>query len=151
VFRTIGRRVRNSEVIFNPSSILQLLLKFDLLYAHKVDERNDPWSSWPIDVMLDLRVPCESILAELESVWYEQAAPFNGPGRRPVTKWIVHTVERWLQESQSLGPIPFGSEDNAVSVEEFLKIVLDNWDLERGGQWEERTRVLRDRINQVLR
>jgi len=154
--RFIGRRVRNSDTIFCVPVLLQLLLQYDATEGHPMSDiaraDDDRWfSTWVIDVFLELRVPCESILATLETLWYERAGVFRDRNRRYITKWIVYTIEKWWEESQSLSPIPFGSEENAVGVENLLRTLLEDWNLDAGGQWEERTRVLRDRVAAALR
>ncbi|KAF2805502.1 nucleoporin-domain-containing protein [Mytilinidion resinicola] len=156
VIRTIGRRVRNSETIFNVPMLLQLLLKWDAKHGHVIPEGARPdddryWSSWVLDIFLELRVPCESLLATLETLFYENRAPLAGRDRRHVTKWMIYTMEKWWQESQSLSAIPFGSEDNAIGVEELLKELIRQWNLDDGGVWQERARDLRDRVAAALR
>ena len=81
---------------------------------------------WPVDLMLDLSVPPETVLNALENLLFNDGADWSNSRRRIVAALIVHACQRWFVESASGGGVPFGSLENASTVLEALRAVADS-------------------------
>ncbi|KAF2684341.1 nucleoporin-domain-containing protein [Lentithecium fluviatile CBS 122367] len=158
----IGRRVNLSETIFPVTTVLQLLLQYDVLkYTH------DPLSlgsdankllcsnlTWPIDIFVKLGAPFEALIATLEAMWYAQEDPFNNrTHRKLLVKWMIYTVEQWYDVSKRQGQA-FGGAENAIGLADCLRVVLGSGDLQGSGDdavWAEKGRLVRGKVEEAAR
>lgn len=112
--------------LFYAETVLTLLLDYifqSITQQHPDRTRGN--REWPVDLLIDVGVPFESVLSTLENVFYNNEADWSINRRRIVGALIVHVCQRWLQESASGGGVPFGGEENTAAVLEALRAVND--------------------------
>lgn len=105
--------------------------------------------NWPYELLLNCRVPHESMLAVLEQRFLSDEAPFTGRNKRLVANAIVYVLERWYHASVGKSGVPFDSEENLLAVSEALKMVLNGRVLD--GENREMASFLSVRVAQALR
>lgn len=94
-------------------------------------------------------MPYETLLPVLESMFYNDEAPFQGRNRRVITQHILYVVQRWWARSSKSGKVPFGSEENAVGIVELLRM-LERQGMLGDGELED-VRALKGGIEAALR
>ena len=162
--RATARRVSSSEAVFPVGAILSMLLVYYVRYYTSQDPqpaalpigmpappppaaRVPPPFEFPIDVFESLQAPFEPMIGTLETLWYAHEGPWNSSDNRQLlVKWLVYAVEKWERNSQRLGGVLFGSEENAVGVAELLRSVLERKEL-AGDGWSGRATSLRSRVD----
>ena len=127
-----------------PLAILLPLLK---KYAFECQRDIGP-DEWVIDTFLDLQVPYDTILPVLESMFYNDEAPFQGRNRRFIANDILYVCKRWYGDSIRGGQPPFGGEENIAAVYQILLVLMENG---VDNDKMEECRGLRNRIEQFLR
>ncbi|KAL2815829.1 Non-repetitive/WGA-negative nucleoporin C-terminal-domain-containing protein [Aspergillus cavernicola] len=141
--RSLGGRLRMSEIIFPIPILLPMLERYSLEH-----QRNVGPPTWVIDTFFDLGVAHETIYSVLESMYYTDEAPFHGANRRFIARDLLYTIEHWFHDTVRLGGIVFGSDVIAERVSEMLIL------LQQGGISAEQMQVaheLRARIQDILR
>ncbi|EON68234.1 hypothetical protein W97_07492 [Coniosporium apollinis CBS 100218] len=142
--RSLGRRVHLSESVFDISLVLPLLSRY--AYTH---QRSMAPLNWPTELLLSLGVPHETLISVLESLFYNEEAPFMGRARRYPAENIVYVAQRWLEESLRQGGPALGGVENCVAVSETLGVVLGAGVLDEIGV--ERARGVREAVEACLR
>jgi nuclear pore complex protein Nup155 len=142
--RNIGFRVRMSETVFPVREILPLLeqYKFEL-------QRDVGPPTWVVDLFLELEVAHETIYSTLESILYNNEAPFMDRNRRVIGNDLVYLIGRWFMESGRGGAQIFGSDAVANEVSTLLQTLQQNGVTD--DHWTNEARMLRARIEQLLR
>ncbi|EKG15569.1 Nucleoporin [Macrophomina phaseolina MS6] len=143
--RELGARLNLSDTTFNVPTVLPLLETY--AFTHQRGARASP--TWVVDVFLDLGVAYDQLVSVLESIFYNNEAPFVGRSRRTIANHLVHVVEVWFNESTRGGGYAFGGVENAAMVQELLRVVEESGVLER--DWMGVAVDLRARIAMVLR
>lgn len=141
--RSLGSRLRMSEVIFPVPILLPMLERYALEYQRGVGP-----ATWVVDLFLDLGVAHETVYAVLESMYYTDEAPFHGGNRKYVARDLLYLIEYWFHETVRLGGTVFGSDLVAERILETLLL------LQQGGIPPEQMQVaheLRTRIEDCLR
>ena len=160
--RSLGHRLNLDETFFPIPDILPLLEQYSLEYSHTVQRQptsttsETPRNHWVIETLVDIGVPYESLYPVLESMYYNDTAPFQGRNRRYVVIDLLYVVALWLQSSdrgsRGAGKI-LGGEQNAAEISQTLQAVLQNGG--RGGIYDndliDQCRNLRMQIEQILR
>lgn len=85
----------------------------------------------------------------LESIFYNNEAPFVGRHRKEIAHDLVHVVSQWFQDSTRGGGYAFGGVDNAAMVQELLRVLEENRVLD--DNYMAMAVDLRARIEQLLR
>lgn len=141
--RSLGSRLRMSEVIFPVPVLLPMLERYALEHQRGVGP-----ATWVVDLFLDLGVAHETIYAVLESMYYTDEAPFHGGNRKYIAQDLLYLIGYWFHETVRLGGAVFGSEMVAERILETLLL------LQQGGISQEQLEVaheLRTRIEICLR
>lgn len=94
-------------------------------------------------------MPHETLLSVLESLFYNEEAPFTGRARRYPAENIVYVAQRWLEESLRQGGPALGGVENCVAVSETLGVVIGAGVLDEIGV--ERARGVREAVEACLR
>ncbi|KAL0257179.1 hypothetical protein SLS55_007989 [Diplodia seriata] len=142
--RELGARLDLSDTIFNISTVLPLLETYAFTHQRGIGPQ-----TWVVDVFMDLSVPHDQIVAVLESVFYNNEAPFVGRQRKWIAHDLVHVVDAWFNDSTRGGGYAFGGVENAAMVQELLRVVEESGCLE--SEWMGLAVDLRARIEMVLR
>jgi nuclear pore complex protein Nup155 len=103
---------------------------------------------WPVDVLIDVDVPFESVLSVLENNFYNNELQWGVNRRRIAGALIVHVSERWLQESASGGGAAFGNVENTAAVLEALRAVQEAGLL--AGRDADALRTMLERVQRLL-
>ncbi|PWY90698.1 non-repetitive nucleoporin [Aspergillus heteromorphus CBS 117.55] len=141
--RSLGSRLRMSESIFPIPILLPMLERYALEHQRGVGP-----ATWVVDLFLDLGVAHESLYAVLESMFYTDEAPFQGPNKKVIARDLLYLIEHWFHATVRLGGIVFGSDLVAERINETLLL------LQQGGIAQDQIQVaqqLRSRIEDVLR
>jgi len=76
---------------------------------------------WPVDLVLDVGVPSETVLAVLETLLYHEGEAWSTAKKRTVSALSVYVAQKWLGESTVGGGLPFGGEEGVTAVVELLR------------------------------
>ncbi|KAL1623022.1 hypothetical protein SLS56_008433 [Neofusicoccum ribis] len=142
--RELGARLNLSDTTFNIPTVLPLLETYAFTHQRGIGPQ-----TWVVDVFLDLQVAHEQIVAVLESIFYNNEAPFVGRHRKEIAHDLVHVVSQWFQDSTRGGGYAFGGVDNAAMVQELLRVLEENRVLD--DNYMAMAVDLRARIEQLLR
>jgi nuclear pore complex protein Nup155 len=114
--RRLGRQLALNPATFPINTLLPLLEA----YAYEPRAQRPP-ETWALDIMLDLEIPCETLLPVLESMFYSNIQPFTGSRKKKLAEKMVYVVRRWFEDSERSGErVLFGSEENASMVQDCL-------------------------------
>lgn len=142
--RELGTRLQLNETVFHIPTVVLLLETYAFQY-----QRGHGGPTWVADVFLDLGVPHEQLVAVLESIWYNNEAPFTARARRWPAQDLIRVCEAWFDESSRGGGYAFGGVENAAAIIELLSQLQAASLLDQ--EFLERTIDLRGRIEVVLR
>jgi nuclear pore complex protein Nup155 len=105
--------------------------------------------TWVMDMFIDVGVPFETLLRILESMFYNDEAPFQGPrNRRVIAHDMIYVIQCWYEDGIKNNSKVFGSEVNQSSMIEILSVLMQN---DVGDEKANECRMLRVRIEQLLR
>jgi nuclear pore complex protein Nup155 len=100
---------------------LTLLLE----YLFQQADTNKSSREWPVDLLLDVGVPLDSVLAVLENLSFNDGAEWSTSRRRVIAALTVYVCQKWLAETTIAGGLPFGGEEGAQAVLEILRGLSD--------------------------
>jgi len=104
---------------------------------------------WVMDTFIDVGVPFETLLSILESMFYNDEAPFQGPrNRRVIAHDMIYVIQRWYEDGIRSNTKVFGGEANQAAISETLSVLMQN---NIGEAKANECRILRARIDQLLR
>lgn len=141
--RSLGNRLNLSESMFPIPDLLPMLERYAIEFQKGVGPE-----TWVVDTFIDVSVPYESLFPVLESMYYNDEAPFQGRNRRFIANDIIYVVRRWFQDSSRDAGKSLGGESNALAISQTLSM-LQQAGLDR--QREEECQSLRLRIEHMLR
>ena len=121
-----------------------MLIRYSISYQREISR-----STWAVDLFLDMALPHEKLVTVLEELFSGQEPPFIGSNRRLIAESLVHVVRQWYEDTARAGGLVFGGEENVAVVDETLRMVLTSNILDE--QWLEEGRILRLRLEQILR
>lgn len=142
--RELGARLNLSDTTFNIPTVVPLLETYAFTHQRGVGPE-----TWVVDVFVELGVAHEQLVAVLESIFYNNEAPFVGRHRKHIADDLVHVVDSWFADSTRGGGYAFGGVDNAAMVQELLRVLEGSGTLDR--EWMALAVDLRARIEQLLR
>ena len=102
-----------------------------------------------MDSLIGVGVPFESLFAVLESMYYNDEAPFQGRNRRHIANDIIYVIGLWLRDSSRGAGKILGGEDNAAAITQTLMMLQQSGLLD--GETLDECRALRARIELMLR
>ncbi|OGM50874.1 non-repetitive nucleoporin [Aspergillus bombycis] len=142
--RSLGSRLRMSDIIFPIPTLLPMLERYALEHQRGVGP-----ATWVVDLFLDLGVAHETLYTVLESMYYTDEAPFHGTNRKYIAKDLLYLIEHWFHDTVRLGGTVFGSDVVAERVTETLLL------LQQGGnippEQLQLANELRSRVEDILR
>ncbi|OOO13246.1 Nucleoporin, Nup133/Nup155-like, C-terminal [Aspergillus oryzae] len=142
--RSLGSRLRMSEIIFPIPTLLPMLERYALEHQRGVGP-----ATWVVDLFLDLGVAHETLYTVLESMYYTDEAPFHGTNRKYIAKDLLYLIEHWFHDTVRLGGTVFGSDVVAERITETLLL------LQQGGnippEQLQLANELRTRVEDILR
>ncbi|KAE8359748.1 Non-repetitive/WGA-negative nucleoporin C-terminal-domain-containing protein [Aspergillus caelatus] len=142
--RSLGSRLRMSEIIFPIPTLLPMLERYALEHQRGVGP-----ATWVVDLFLDLGVAHETLYTVLESMYYTDEAPFHGTNRKYIAKDLLYLIEHWFHDTVRLGGTVFGSDVVAERITETLLL------LQQGGSTPpeqlQLANELRTRVEDILR
>ena len=105
--------------------------------------------TWPIDLLLDLSIPHETLVTVLEDLFYSPEALWTKEKTKSrIAQLLVYTIDAWFDNTARAQGVVFGSDENAVKMLELVKEVLGFRALGRDGN-DEAERV-REKVERVL-
>jgi nuclear pore complex protein Nup155 len=116
--RSLGSRLRMSEIVFPIPIILPMIERYVLQH-----QRNVGPPTWVVVLMLYLEDPHETIYTTLENMFYNDEAPFTGANKKFIANDLLYTVQRWYSETVRLGGMVFGNDVLAARISEMLVLV----------------------------
>lgn len=118
--------LENANINVGIVIILSLLL--DYMFQKNSQKQSDGTRGnreWPIDLLLDVGVPPDSVLGVLENLSFNDGAERSTSRRRTIAALTVYVCQKWLSESIVGGGLPFGGEEGAQAVLEILRALSD--------------------------
>ena len=140
--RSLATRLNLSETMFPIPDVVPILERYALENQNGVGPE-----TWVVDTFVQVDVPLESLFSALESMFYNDEAPFQGRNRRYIANDLVYVVNLWFKDSSRGRGSFLGGESNAAAVSQVLRDVQPTLS---AGKAEE-CQVLRLRIEQMLR
>ncbi|KAI9728065.1 MAG: hypothetical protein M1834_007781 [Cirrosporium novae-zelandiae] len=141
--RTLGNKLSLSETTFPINDILPMLERYAFEYQRAVGP-----ATWVIDLFLELQVPYETLLPILESMFYNDEAPFTGPNRRVIADDMIYVIRRWFQDSGRGGGTLFGNEIATEQILDMLQMLQQSGlDANKAAECQ----ALKNRIEQLVR
>ncbi|EED20702.1 non-repetitive nucleoporin, putative [Talaromyces stipitatus ATCC 10500] len=119
--RSLGSRLRMSEIVFPIPSILPIVERYSLQHQRGIGP-----PTWVVDLFLDLEVPHETIYTTLETMFYNDEAPFTGANKRYIATDLLYIIQRWFNDTLRVGGSVFGSDVMATRISEMLVLVQRN-------------------------
>ncbi|KAH8691484.1 putative non-repetitive nucleoporin [Talaromyces proteolyticus] len=116
--RSLGSRLRMSEIVFPISVVLPMIERYSFNYQRDIGP-----PTWVVDLFLDLEVPHETIYTTLEGMFYNDEAPFTGTNKRYIANDLLYIIQRWYSETVRLGGTVFGNDVMAARISEMLILV----------------------------
>ena len=142
--QSLAKRLNLSETMFPIADLVPILERYAFEFQHGVGPRK-----WPVDCLVGVGVPFESLFTVLEGMFYNDEAPFQGRNRRYIANDIIYVAGLWFQDSsRGTGKI-LGGEGNAATITQTLMMLQQSGLLD--GEGLDECRVLRARIEQMLR
>lgn len=117
----IANRVNLSDSIFAPSVIIPLLEGYSVDHQLGIGA-----PTWVIDLLIRIGVAFEAILPVLESMFYNNEAPFQGRRRGLLANHMVYTARKWYEQCERSNQKPFGGEEGAATVSNLLLVLTRN-------------------------
>lgn len=107
--------------------------------------------SWPIDKMLDLAIPHESLVTVLEDIFYSPEALWTKQKTKSrIAQLLIYTIDSWFDATARAQGIAFGSDENAVKMLELVKEVLGYLDSTRTREGKDEAERVREKVERVL-
>lgn len=142
--QSLAKRLNLSETMFPIADIVPILERYAFEFQNGVGPR-----SWPVDCLIGVDVPFESLFTVLEGMFYNDEAPFQGRNRRYIANDIIYVVGLWFQNSSRGAGKILGGEGNAAAITQTLMMLQQSGLLD--GESLDDCRALRARIELMLR
>ena len=142
--QSLAKRLNLSETMFPVADIVPILEKYAFEFQNGVGPR-----TWPMDSLIGVDVPFESLFTVLEGMFYNDEAPFQGRNRRYIANDIIYVVGLWFQDSSRGAGKVLGGEDNAAAITQTLMMLQQSGMLDE--EMLDECRSLRARIELMLR
>jgi nuclear pore complex protein Nup155 len=121
VVRDMAARLNLSETTFSPTLLVPMLERYAFEHQRGVGE-----STWVMDLFIDVKIPYETLISVLETMFYNDEAPFEGRNRRYIAKEMLYVIRKWY-ETCLLGNMRlFGGGDNAATITQTLEMLMKN-------------------------
>jgi nuclear pore complex protein Nup155 len=141
--RSLGSRLRMSEIVFPIPSILPIVERYSLQH-----QRNVGPPTWVVDLFLDLEVAHETIYTTLENMFYNDEAPLTGANKKYIATDLLYIIQRWFSDTLRVGGAVFGSDVMAARISEMLVLVQQNG---LPGEYVQMAQELRVQIDNSIR
>jgi hypothetical protein len=121
----VSQTVSSNTYENNADAAIVIILSLLLEYMFQQTDGNKANREWPIDLLLDVGVPLDSVLAVLENLSFNDATEWSTARRRVIAALTVYVCQKWLTETTIGGGLPFGGEEGAQAVLEILRGLSD--------------------------
>ncbi|KAF2663175.1 non-repetitive nucleoporin [Microthyrium microscopicum] len=124
--RRLGIRVHCSEIVFQPHTVLQILIDYNQgpEGRHSVDSQMNGPRTWPVELLLELGIPIDTILIALEALLFDDTSS-SPQKRRTIADLVCYVSNKWLVESEASGT-PVGGEEALEVVAGVMEGVLES-------------------------
>ncbi len=110
-----------SETVFPPALIIPMLERY--AFEH---QRGVGAPTWVMDLFIEIGIPFETLVSVLETMFYNDEAPFLGRNRRIIADHMVYVIDVWYKHCMRTNQRLFGSEENAAAITQTLAMLLQN-------------------------
>lgn len=121
VLREMSHRLKNSEATFSPSMLVPMIETYALEHQNGVGPPN-----WVVDLFIQVNFPFEIILGLLQEMYQNEVAPFVGRNKHVLADHMIYTCEQWYQDCIRSNKRLFGSEENAMEIQQILHHLSEN-------------------------
>lgn len=126
-FRTLAPKLSHDETIFPVSTLLTMLCR----YAVENRQQYPSPAQWAVSLIFEVSDNYATIISTLEALFYNDEQPFRGRNHAAVAADLLFAIRVWYEQTSPLGPEEtFGGEENALSVAETLRELLDGGGLQ---------------------
>jgi nuclear pore complex protein Nup155 len=115
MMRDMAHRLSLSETTFSPTLLIPMIEQYAVEFQNDVGPR-----TWVPDLFIEVGFPYETIIATIQSMWYNNVAPFTGQRKNILARHIVYVLGQWYEECIRTNTRLFGSDDNADDVNQLL-------------------------------
>lgn len=119
--RDMAHRLNLSESTFSPAVLIPMIEKYALECQRDVGPQ-----TWVVDLFIHVNFPFETILNILQTMFYNDVAPFSGRNRRILGDHMLYTIQQWYQECVRTNARLFGGEGNAQEISQLLVMLSQN-------------------------
>jgi len=116
MMRDMAHRLSLSETTFSPTLLIPMIEQYALEYQNDVGPR-----TWVPDLFIEVGFPYETIIATVQNMWYNNAAPFTGQRKNILARHIVYVLGQWYEECIRTNTRLFGTDENAEDVNQLLE------------------------------
>jgi nuclear pore complex protein Nup155 len=118
MMRDMAHRLSLSETTFSPSLLIPMIEQYAIEFQYDVGPR-----TWVPDLFIEVGFPFESIVTQIQSLWYNNIAPFTGSRKRVLATHIIYVLGQWYEACIRENTRLFGSDENAQEVNELLELL----------------------------
>jgi nuclear pore complex protein Nup155 len=143
MFRDMSHRLKNSETTFNPALLIPALEAYAMTFQNGVGPR-----TWLMDLFIHVGYPYGTIISVLQTLFYNDTAPFVGRNKKILADHILYVCEQWYEDCIRSNQRLFGSEENAQEISQMLRELIETG---LQGEEQEQANELRRKIERSFR
>jgi len=143
MMKDMAHRLALSESTYPSHVLIPMIDTYAIEQQDGVGPRN-----WVPDLFIEVGFPFETIVSTLQTMWYNNVAPFTGRRKGGLAGDVVYVLGQWYEDCVRSNTRLFGSEENMNQINELLG-VLSQEQFEPGGA--EALRELRRKILRAFR
>jgi nuclear pore complex protein Nup155 len=118
MMRDMAHRLSGSETTFSPTLLIPIIETYAIEFQHDVGPR-----TWVPDLFISVGFPFETIVATVQSMWYNNVAPFTGQRKAILASHIIYVLGQWYEDCIRSNTRLFGSDENAQSINQLLELL----------------------------
>lgn len=116
MMRDMAHRLSLSETTFSPALLIPMIETYAIEFQNNVGPR-----TWVEDLFISIGFPYESIVSQIQGMWYNNVAPFTDRRKVVLARHIIYVLGQWYEECIRSNTRLFGSDENAEDVNQLLE------------------------------
>jgi nuclear pore complex protein Nup155 len=109
--RQMAARLNYSETTFPPQMLIPMIAQYALEQQNGVGPR-----TWVPDLFIACKVPFETIIVTLQSIWYAGSPPFADANRAAIGDYMLYVCQQWYDDCVRNNKRIFDGEENAEQI-----------------------------------
>jgi nuclear pore complex protein Nup155 len=120
----MAARLSYSENTFSPAILIPMIETYAYEWQDRMGSR-----TWVPDLFIHVKFSFETIVANLQNLWYNDKAPFVGRAKVVIAQHLVYVCQKWYEDCLRNNRRFFGSEDIAAEITDLLQHLAGELDL----------------------